>query len=94
MINLRLSLFPGYSPDPINVKSAKICPVMAILDSINVNHGENEEEVIFLDLIELGIFHEVIDNTLKNKRTLGLTGMLTCHQNYAFKLIGLLKSLW
>jgi hypothetical protein len=79
LVNFRLSLLSGYSPNSIDIKAAKICPVMSILDSIDVDHGKDEEKVILFNLIEFGIGHNVVDDALKNEGALGLTWMLTSH---------------
>lgn len=63
---------------------------MSILHAINVDHWEDEKEVIFLDLIKFSVGHKIIDDTFQNKRTLGLSRMLTGHKDNAFELIGLL----
>lgn len=51
LVNFRLGLLSGYSPNSIDIKPAKICPVMSVLDSIDVDHGKDEEKVIFFNLI-------------------------------------------
>ena len=79
LVNFRLGLLSGYSPNSIDIKPAEICPVMSILDSIDVDHGKDEEKVILFNLIEFGIGHDVVDDALKNKGALGLTWMLASH---------------
>ena len=79
LVNFRLGLLSGYSPNSIDIKPTKICPVMSVLDSIDVDHGKDEEKVILFDLIEFSVSHDVFDDTLKNEGALGLTWMLACH---------------
>ena len=79
MVNLRMGVFPGHSPNSVHIKPAKICPVMAILDSINIDHRKDEKEVVFLDLIKFSVGHEIVDDALKDERTLSLARMLTGH---------------
>jgi hypothetical protein len=67
LVNFRLGLLSGYSPHSIDIKPAKICPVMSVLDSIDVDHGKDEEKVILFNLIEFGIGHNVVDDPLKNE---------------------------
>lgn len=57
---------------------------MSVLDSIDVDHGKDEEKVILFHLIEFTVSHDVVDDALKNEGALGLTWMLACHQNDAF----------
>ncbi len=92
MINFRMWIFPGHSPDSVHIEPAKICPVMTILDSINVDHRKDEKEVIFLDLIKFSIGHKIIYDALQYKRTLSLAWMLTGQQNDTFELIVLLSN--
>ena len=79
MVNLGMGVFSRYSPDSVHIEPTKISPVMTVLDSINIYHRKDKKEVIFLYLIKFSVGHEIVDDALKDERTLSLARMLTGH---------------